>query len=284
MPRVARHFFWLQYLQKPAEGLLMNRLMTLLLAAALASGNAHAHELIEIAGGELPVILTAPHGGMRNVPGCKERTAVGSRFAIAPDYNTGQLARRIAEELKLLTGKSPYLVIAQFHRRHIDANRSPGEAFANPDCTTTYQDYHAAVRRYIDDIRMKYPRAMLIDIHGQTVFRDAILRGTRYGNTVKTLLARAGAPAITGPDSLFGRFAALGYPIIPANDAAPTDRTEAGNYSGGYTVDRYGSHRRDGIDAMQIEFGRDLREAEMLEKTARDSAQAIAAFYERFLR
>lgn len=284
MPRFARHFFWLQYIQLPAEWLLMNRLMTLLLAAALASGNARAHELIEVADGDLPIILTAPHGGIRNVPGCAERTAVGSRFAIAPDYNTAQLAQRIAEELKRLTGKSPYLVIAQFHRKYIDANRSPGEAFASPDCAATYQNYHAAVRRHIDDIRVKYPGAMLVDIHGQTVFRDAILRGTRYGSTVKALLARAGSTAITGPDSLFGRFAALGYPIIPANDAAPTDRTEARNYSGGYTVDIYGSHRSDGIDAMQIEFGRDLREPAALEKTARDSAQAIAAFYERFLR
>jgi N-formylglutamate amidohydrolase len=284
MPRSARHFFWPQYILKPAEGLLMNHLISLLLAAALASGSSHAHELIEVADGELPVILTAPHGGIQNVPGCMERTAVGSRFVIAPDYNTGQLTRRIAEELKRLTGKSPYLVIAQFHRKYIDANRNPEEAYATADCAAAYRDYHAAVRHQVNEIRVKYPRAILLDIHGQSVFGDSILRGTRYGSTVKVLLARAGAAAITGPDSLFGRFAALGYPIIPANDAAPTDRTEARNYSGGYTVDTYGSHRNDGIDAMQIEFGRHLREPAMLEKTARDSAQAIAAFYESFLR
>jgi hypothetical protein len=35
---------------------------------------------------------------------------------------------------------------------------------------------------------------------------------------------------------------------------------------------------------MQLEFGRDLRESATLERTARDTAQAIAAFYQRFLR
>jgi hypothetical protein len=125
---------------------------------------------------------------------------------------------------------------------------------------------------------------MLFDIHGQAAYRDAILRGTRYGSTVQALLARAGAPAITGPDSVFGRFAAMGYSIVPANDSAPTDRVEAKNYIGGHTVEIYGSNRADGIDAMQLEFGRDLREGAALDKTAKDTAQAIAAFYERFLR
>lgn len=262
----------------------MIRLLPLLLAAALTAITAHGRELVDATRGELPVILTAPHGGILNVPGCAERTAVGARFANTPDYNTGQLAILIAEELKRLTGKSPYRVIAQFHRKYIDANRNPEEAYATADCAAAYRDYHAAVRHQIDEIRIKYPRAILLDIHGQSVFGDTILRGTRYGSTVKVLLARAGAASITGPDSIFGRFAAMAYPIMPANDAAPTDRTEAGNYSGGYTVDSYGSHRIDGIDAIQIEFGRNLREPAMLEKTARDSAQAIAAFYERFLR
>ena len=76
----------------------------------------------------------------------------------------------------------------------------------------------------------------------------------------------------------------MGYAILPANDAAPTDRVEAKNYSGGHTVEIYGSNRTDGIDAIQLEFGRDLREGAALDKTAKDTAQAIAVFYERFLK
>lgn len=262
----------------------MTRLLLAFLLFAPALLHAQASEPFHAESGELPVILTAPHGGTGEVPGCDERTAVGSRFVNRPDARTDRLARGIADELKRLTGRPPYLVIAHFHRKYIDANRRAGEAYASHACAAAYEAYHAAIRSHIDEIRARYPHAMLFDIHGQAVFRDAILRGTRYGSSVQALLARAGAPAITGPDSVFGRLAAMGYNIVPANDTVPTDRVEARNYTGGYTVEIYGSNRSNGIDAMQLEFGIDLRDNAVLDKTARDSAQAIAAFYERFLK
>jgi hypothetical protein len=76
----------------------------------------------------------------------------------------------------------------------------------------------------------------------------------------------------------------MGYRVVPSNDTSPTDRVEAQEYAGGYTVVVYGSQRADGIDAMQLEFGRDLRERLTVQKTARDTAAAIAAFYERYLK
>src|SRR5436189_60074 len=104
-----------------------------LLALALA-GQAFASDLVHVEAGELPIILTAPHGGRQDVPGCDTRTPVGSRFVVYTDVNTDILAVQIAAELKRLTGKQPYLVIAKFHRRYIDANRVSDEAFASPGC------------------------------------------------------------------------------------------------------------------------------------------------------
>jgi len=277
-PRPARRFFATTPGARPMIRLLLTLLLVAANAAAQGNGPVHTES------GELPLILTAPHGGLEDVPGCSERSPAGIRFVNRPDVDTDRLTRAIADELKRLTGKAPYLVIARFHRKYIDANRRPEEAYGDPGCATAYEAYHAAVRGHVAGLRGKFPHAMLFDIHGQTVFRDAILRGTRHGNTVQALLARAGAPAITGPDSVFGRFADMGYTIVPDNKDSPTDRVEAHNYIGGYTVDHYGSHRAQGIDAMQLEFGRDLRDRARLEKTAKDTAQAIAAFYERFLR
>lgn len=244
----------------------------------------HASDLVIVELGELPIILTAPHGGGQDVPGCTLRAPVGTRFVNRPDQHTDVLARGIADELKRLTGKSPYLVMARFHRKFIDANRHADEAYGDPGCAAVYDIYHAAIRRLIDDVRTKHPHAMLFDIHGQAAYPDSILRGTHHGTAVVRLLARAGAPAITGPDSVFGRFAVAGYSIVPLNNTAPTARVEAPGYTGGHTVELYGSHRADGVDSMQLEFGRALRERVMLDKTAKDTAQAIAAFYEHFLR
>ncbi len=253
-------------------------------AVLLTAAAARASDLVIVESGELPVILTAPHGGGQDVPGCALRTPVGTRFVDRPDQHTDVLARGIADELKRLTGKPPYLVMARFHRKFIDANRRADEAYGDAGCAAVYDAYHAAIRRHINEIRARHPQAMLFDIHGQAVYPDSILRGTHYGAAVTRLLARAGAPAITGPDSVFGRFAAMGYTIVPLNNTAPTARVEAPGYTGGHTVALYGSNRVDGVDAMQLEFGRALRERAALDKTAKDTAQAIAAFYERFLR
>ncbi len=83
---------------------------------------------------------------------------------------------------------------------------------------------------------------------------------------------------------MFGQFAAMGYRITPPIHTDPRDRVETRNYSGGHTVERYGSHHADGIDAMQLEFGRDLRNRAVIGRTAKDAAKAIAVFYLRFLK
>src|SRR5438128_8530427 len=169
--------------------------LTLLLAAPV-----FASELVHVESGELPIILTVPHGGSSQVPDCNARTPVGSHFAVSVDVNTDILALEIAAGLKRLTGKQPYLVVAKFHRRYIDANRVPNEAYASRGCKTVYDFYHAAARRFVDEVRGKYPHAILIDVHGQTAYRDAILRGTQNGKTVKRLLESAGAHPPIGPD------------------------------------------------------------------------------------
>jgi N-formylglutamate amidohydrolase len=262
----------------------MIRLLLLATFAALLATASRASDLVIVESGELPIILTAPHGGQRDVPGCEVRTPIGPRFVNRPDHNTDRLARMIADEIKRLTGKTPYLVMAQFHRKYIDANRRAEEAYGDPGCAAHYTAYHAAIRGFVDGVRAKYPHAMLFDIHGQTAYRSSILRGTRQGSTVQALLARAGAPAVTGPDSVFGQFAAMGYHIVPANDIAPTQPAEAKNYAGGHTVDLYGSQRSNGIDTMQLEFGRDFRDNAPIGQMAQDTAKAIAAFYARYLK
>jgi N-formylglutamate amidohydrolase len=265
--------------------LLIRRVLVIFVfTPALFVDHAPARDLVLVQSGDLPIILTAPHGGRADVPGCDLRTPVGPRFVTDSDFNTDVLVQEIAAEVKRLTGRQPYLVMAKFRRRFIDANRRPEEAYGAPGCQADYEFYHATIRGFVDEVRGKYPRAMLFDVHGQSAYPDSILRGTHHGTAVKTLLAHAGAAGLTGPNSVFGRFAAMGYRIVPSNDTSPTDRVEAPDYSGGYTVALYGSHRANGIDAIQLEFGRNFREKHSVQKTARDTAAAIAAFYERYLK
>ncbi len=54
-------------------------------------------------------------------------------------------------------------------------------------------------------------------------------------------------------------------------------------YNGGYTVQTYGSHRAEGIDAVQFEYGSSYRKLEKLDDTAKRTAAAIAKFYAAYL-
>ena len=255
----------------------------LLLASLFVASHACASGLVTAQPGELPIVLTAPHGGREDVPGCELRTPVGSRFVTSTDLNTDALAEAIASEIKRLTGRAPYLIVARFHRKYIDANRRADEAYEGPACKKVYDEYHAIARRFVDEVRAKHPHAVLFDIHGQARYPDSVLRGTQHGSTVRSLLARSGAAALTGPSSVFGQFEASGYRIAPPNDLPANARVETQGYTGGHTVVTYGSNRSDGIDAIQLEFGRDLRRNDVIAKTAADTAQAIVAFYRTFL-
>jgi hypothetical protein len=46
----------------------------------------------------------------------------------------------------------------------------------------------------------------------------------------------------------------------------------------------YGSHRKDGIDAIQFEFGSDYRSRKEVDASIRKAARAIVAFQQEYLK
>ena len=235
--------------------------------------------LLIVQEGTLPIILTAPHGGREGIDGVPRRT----HGVTVRDENTDLLAKDVSAELETLLGGKPYFVIARVARTYVDLNRAASEALESPLAADYYHAFHAIVRRDVDTIRSRWPRqAILIDIHGQGVFKTSAVRGTRNGVTDATLLRRAGKDAITGPKSIFGVLESEGYPTRPATTS--TDQTEERNFNGGYIVGTYGSKNADGIDAIQIESGTDLRlPAKNRKKYAHALAQAIATFYRTYI-
>jgi N-formylglutamate amidohydrolase len=260
----------------------------------LVRGPAHAvdktpADLVLAREGTLPIIITAPHGGRDAIPGVAPRDTAGKPtggrgYVTGGDTNTDVLALGIAAEIKRLTGKAPYIVMARFKRRFVDPNRPPEIAFDSPAAQPYYDAYHQAIRRFIADIRSQYPAGLLIDVHGQKKDPNVVMRGTQNGRTVERLLARAGTGAVTGRNGIFGGLEADGFRVFPANAVPPAGTSENAGYNGGYTVGTYGSHNPDGIDAVQMEFGSRYRQDAVVEKAAVDAGKAIAAFYEAYLK
>ena len=101
----------------------------------------------------------------------RDATPEGCQFNTKSDLQTAFITRSVAQKILDLTGLSPYVVIAGFDRKYIDANRprSPVNcAFTDADARPFYDEYHKRIAGFVEEIRVQNDnRGFLIDIHGK---------------------------------------------------------------------------------------------------------------------
>ncbi len=249
-------------------------------AQSFAQNQSERQKLLTVWAGMLPIILSAPHGGRQSIPGIPVRRGAGvTQFATGRDNNTDELTETIAARLEQRLNAKPFLIVARFERKYLDANRPTESAYESREAKPYYDGYHSVLREAHDRVSREWGRGLLLDIHGQGSEAEAIYRGTGNGETVLSLTQRFGTKAITGPKSIFNQLELMGYKILPS--ARESHREE--RYVGGYIVQTYGSHRGRGVDAIQLEIGTNLRTRANLQRTATDLAKAIAVFAQEYL-
>jgi N-formylglutamate amidohydrolase len=237
-------------------------------------------KLLTIWMGTLPIILSAPHGGREVIRGIPARRGIGvPQFTIERDSNTDELAEMIALKLEEKLGAKPFLVIARFERKYVDANRAEDGAYESAEAKPYYLAYHRAMERACEQVRRSWGRGLLLDIHGQKAEVQTIFRGTENGKSTSDLERLFGRGAIAGRHSTLGQMAERGYKIVPPMMSREPER----RFTGGFTTQTYGSHRGTGIDVMQLELGTSLRSRANLERTAADLADAIVVFAREYL-
>ena len=235
-------------------------------------------DFLTVWSGGLPIILSAPHGGREVIHGVAQRQGIGvPQFTTGRDNNTAELAELVGGKLAERLGAKPFLVIARFERKYVDANRPEAAAYESNGAKPYYDGYHRAIQAACENIRVNWSAGLLLDVHGQRTEPDTIFRGTDNGRSVTALEQKFGREALTGPRSILGQLAMRGYKIDPG--ASERER----RYTGGYTTRTYGSERGHCIDAIQLEFGTHLRSKSNLERTANDLTQAIEIFARAYL-
>ena len=258
-------------------------LLALVLMLPQARAQFRPDDYITVRQGQLPILVTAPHGGQKFLPGVGMRQqGVAAKLLLTPDEHTDAIAEKVASDLQSRLGRAPYLILAHFHRRQVDANRDEREAFDQPggsEVKAVYDAYHKAVAAACTEIEKVWGRGVLIDVHGQSAEPDGIFRGTGNGQTVTQLLREHGAAAIVGANGIPGALTRKGYRIIP--DTA-VDRDDP-RFPGRYTVRTYGSHTGRHIDAIELEIGNRLRAPGKLDTTASDIGEAISVFARSYL-
>ena len=249
----------------------------LVLSQTFQAGNTYfgKQNYIEYHAGNLPIIITAPHGGRLEPTNISDRNCATCTTVM--DANTMELALQIDTTLRQSFGCFPHIIINRLHRKKLDANREIIEAAqGSVDAETAWQEWHQYVQAAKNDIIKRYGRGILIDIHGHghTIQRleigyllddpdlrlsDSIISTPQYRDrvSIKNLVLKNlnnfnTAQLIRGAFSLGTLLAANGFPSVPSQqDLAPM----AGDsyFNGGYNTLRHGSRDSTMIDAIQIE-------------------------------
>src|SRR5207249_8145611 len=118
---------------------------------------------VEYLAGDLPFILSAPHGGRERPDELPDR----EEGTFAFDTNTQELAHAVATELHDRTGHWPHVTICRIHRRKLDCNREIVEATAgNPLAEQAWREYQTFIDAAQAAVIARHGRGLYIDLHG----------------------------------------------------------------------------------------------------------------------
>jgi hypothetical protein len=277
----------------------------LLWAAALAAaekipGQSYFGEqrFVEYIAGDLPLVLTAPHGGRLRPDEIPNRT----KGVTEMDANTLELARALAAELRARTGRHAHLVASHLHRSKLDPNREIAEAAqGNPIAQRAWREFHAAIEGALAAAVARHGFVFLVDLHGhahpipwlelgyaldarQLNRDDAAFdaSGVMQLGTLRDLHARLGGSAaalLRGPGSLGDLFESRGLRATPSpREPQPGDNPF---FSGGYIVRQHAAAPgTPKVDGLQIECPRPgVRDTEENRaRFARLAAEALLVF------
>lgn len=225
--------------------------------------------LIIIQKGELPIIISAPHGGRLPIPNCPIRTNTGApQFVTVLDTNSDKLAEETAKEVEAQCGKKPWVVIARFSRKYVDANRPEKDGTESEAGRAVYRRYHAALKVAVNAVQST-PNCLLIDIHSQGKSKGTIYRGTANLSSLKD---KSLAP-FEGPNGFLSSLETCGMKIDPS--IANPGAKEHASFNGGFITRHFGAGSPGGVDAIQLEVGADFRTKEQVPKTARSIAKSL---------
>lgn len=259
------------------------RLLLPALALTLLAVNAKADELtpgnsvfgqrnfIEYVPGDLPLVISVPHGGRLEPADIPDRTDGVTQS----DANTQELARTIAAVIHAETGRHIHLIVCRLHRGKLDANREQVEAAqGSPVAEEAWQEHHAFIDQACEDAVKRFGVAFLIDLHGHGhpdarvelgYLHDALdladcdeaLNEATYmnGSSLRWIVERSGlshVELLRGPQSFGALLEANGFHATPSpRMPVPT----VPYFRGGYTIGRHCDAARN-VTGFQIEANR----------------------------
>jgi hypothetical protein len=122
---------------------------------------------VEYVAGDLPIIITVPHGGYGVPDSIPDRTGGCHEH----DYMTQELARELLLAFERRHGGRPHMVLNQLARVKLDMNRPEKDACEPCEAgIMAWRQFHAFVDRAKQQISERTPGGMglVVDLHGQS--------------------------------------------------------------------------------------------------------------------
>lgn len=243
----------------------------------LASISTHQEEWIDSRTGNIPLIISAPHGGTINPNGIPDRSC--NDAVTVRDMNTTELAYAIEQEFTAEYNVQPYVVAALISRSKVDLNRDLNPATcSNPVMKETWKEYHEQLESAIAEAVEEFGGAIFIDLHGhghenqrlelgylltsselKQIYNDDAENSLAEKSSLRNLLAGKDELSLheflTGENALGTLMEDGGIPSVPSlNDPYP--QSGEAYFTGGYNTRRYTSADYPNVFGLQIEANR----------------------------
>ena len=237
---------------------------------------------VEYRAGNLPIILSSPHGGDLQPPSIPDRNCSGCVYL--KDSWTKEITEGLYNKIISETGCYPHVIINLLHRKKFDANRDIIDAAdGNPTVEIAWQTYHNFIDSAKNQIVEDYGRGLFLDMHGhahtiQRIELGYLLSKNELQLTETTLntntyieessiraLVEQNIQNFSHSELLRGQYSFgtimddKGFPCVPSS-SDPFPLGSEPYFSGGYNTQRHGSRDNNGeIDGIQIEMNQSIR-------------------------
>ena len=232
--------------------------------------------------GNLPIILSSPHGGDLQPSSIPDRNCSGCVYL--KDSWTKEITEGLFNKIISETGCYPHVIINLLHRKKFDANRDIIDAAdGNPTVEIAWQTYHNFIDSAKNQIVEDYGRGLFLDMHGhahtiQRIELGYLLSKNELQLTETTLntntyieessiraLVEQNIQNFSHSELLRGQYSFgtimddKGFPCVPSS-SDPFPLGSEPYFSGGYNTQRHGSRDNNGeIDGIQIEMNQSIR-------------------------
>lgn len=264
------------------------------------------HEWTEVIAGDIPLVITVPHGGTKKPEGMADRTCKDDRGRIVrgTDSYTQEVSRFIREAFMGKYNKQPYIIINHIARRKVDQNRPLDYAACGDEKgMEAWHNFHSAADSTLAHAVQEFGYAFYIDLHGHGHSNQRLELGYALakGDLQKTFKRQdmekyAAKSSMANyikkyPDAdiwelLFGEHAFGTYinhggiPATPSmQDPHPVDNEAF--FGGGYNTRRYTSSDYPDVFGLQIEMH--YRKARDSKANTRTFAKSLGRAYFSFI-